>query len=144
MKAAATKEFVLDASVTLAWCFPDESTSDTEAILDSLTEGTTAITPAIWPFEVANALLVSERRKRITLAQVTSVLQRIADLPISVDPVRTERAFGATLLLAREQQLTEYDAAYMELALREGLPIATLDDRLRRAAQKVGVPLVRT
>lgn len=143
MKAAATKRFVLDASVTLAWCFPEESTNETEAILDLLANGSEALTPAIWPFEVANALLVGERRKRMSVAQVTSVLRRIAELPISVDPVRASRAFEQVLSFARQQQLTEYDAAYLELALREGLPLATLDEQLRRAVTSAGIALVK-
>ncbi len=143
MKAAATKRLVLDASVTLAWCFSDESTTYTEAVLDLLTNGAEAIAPAIWPFEVANALLVGERRKRVTAAQVTSMLARIGDLPISVEPIRVDRAFGPIWLLARNEQLTEYDAAYIELALREALPLATLDDRLRRAARSAGIVPIR-
>lgn len=143
MKDAATKRLVLDASVTLAWCLPEESTAYTEAVLDLLAGGGEAAVPAIWPFEVANALLVAERHKRIALTQVTSVLQRIADLPIAIDPIRVERAFGAILSTARDGKLTEYDAAYLELALREGLPLATLDDRLKQAARKVGIAPVR-
>ena len=76
MKASASKRFLLDASVTLAWCF-QEGTTCTKAILDSLANGAQAITPAIWPFEVANALLVGERRKSVNMAQVSSVLRRI-------------------------------------------------------------------
>jgi predicted nucleic acid-binding protein len=143
MKAAATKRLVLDASVTLAWCFPEESTAYSEGVLDVLASGGEAVTPAIWPFEVANGLLVAERRKRITIAQVTSVLQRIADLPIAIDPTRMDRAFGSILLAARDQNLTEYDAAYLELALREGVPLASLDGRLRQAARTTGAALVR-
>jgi predicted nucleic acid-binding protein len=143
MKAAVTKRLVLDASVTLAWCFPDESTPYTEGVLDLLATGAEAATPAIWPFEVANALLVAERHKRITTAQVASMLQRIASLPITVDPIRVDRAFGQILAAAREQKLTEYDAAYLELAMREGLPLATLDDQLRQGARSAGVALVR-
>jgi predicted nucleic acid-binding protein len=144
MKGDATKRFVLDASVTLAWCFPEESTSYTEAVLDLLANGAEATAPAIWPFEVANALLVGERRKRVTVAQVTSMLSRIAALPIFVDPIRVDRAFEQVLSLARQQQLTEYDAAYLELALRENLPLATLDVRLRRAARDAGIALLKT
>jgi predicted nucleic acid-binding protein len=143
MKVAATKRLVLDASVAVAWCFSDEGTAFTEAILDLLADGGEAVAPAIWPFEVANAVLMGERRKRITPAQATAVLQRIGDLPVTLDPVRIDRAFGSTLLLARNEQLTEYDAAYIELALREGLPLATLDDRLRRAARNSGIVLVK-
>jgi len=143
MKGAATKRFVLDASVTLAWCFPDESTAGTEAILDMLAGGAEGIVPSIWPFEVSNALLVGERRKRLTVAQVTSVLRRVAKLPISVDPIQLDRVFEQVLSFARQEQLTEYDAAYLELALRENLPLATLDDRLRRAAAKAGIALIK-
>lgn len=143
MKAAVTKRLVLDASVTLAWCFPDQSTAYTEGVLDLLATGAEAVAPAIWPFEVANALLVAERRKRITIAQVTSVLQRIVDLPISVDPLRVDRAFGQILAAAREEKLTEYDAAYLELTMREGLPLATLDEQLKRSARSAGASLVR-
>jgi predicted nucleic acid-binding protein len=143
MKAAATKRFVLDASVTLAWCFADEGTAYTEAVLDLLANGAEAVVPAIWPFEVANAALMGEKRKRITFAQVTAVLQRFGDLPITVDPIRVDRAFGSVLALTRKEQLTEYDAAYIELALREGLPLATLDDRLRAAARSAGIALVK-
>jgi predicted nucleic acid-binding protein len=144
MKVAATSRFVLDASVTLAWCFPDESTAYTEGILDLLAAGAEATTPALWPFEVANALLMAERRKRITTAQVASVLQRIASLPLRVDPIHVDRAFGQILSSAREEKLTAYDAAYLELAMREDLPLASLDDQLRQAARSAGVALVRT
>lgn len=143
MKAAGTKRFVVDASMTLAWCFSDESTAFTESVLDLLANGAEAIAPAIWPFEVANALLMGERRKRVTPAQVSSVLQRIADLPISVEPIRVDRAFGPVLLLARNEQLTEYDAAYLELALRDGSPLATIDERLRKAARRAGIAPVK-
>ena len=142
MKAAGTKRFVLDASVSVAWCFPEESAPYAEGVLDLLSQGIEALTPAIWPFELANALLAGERRKRLTVAQVTSVLQRIADLPITVDSLRVDRVFGQVLSVARQEQLTEYDAAYLELALREALPLATLDQGLRRAAQNAGIALV--
>jgi predicted nucleic acid-binding protein len=142
MKAGAIKRLVLDASVAVAWCFPDESTVFTEGVLDLFASGTEAITAAIWPFEVANALLMGERRKRISVAQVTTVLQRISALPIAVETIRTDTAFGQILSVARQEQLTEYDAAYLELALREGLPLASLDNGLRRAARNAGVGLV--
>ena|SRR5438128_1626304 len=142
MKAGTTKRLVLDASVAAAWCFADESTAYAEGVLDLLASGAEALTASIWPFEVANALLMGERRKRISVAQVTTVLQRISVLPISIDPIRPDTAFGQILSVARQEQLTEYDAAYLELALREGLPLATLDNGLRRAARNVGISLV--
>jgi len=141
MKAAA-KRFVLDASVAVAWCFDDETTPFTEGILDLLSAGAEAVTPAIWPLEVANALLVAERRKRISVAQVTALLRRIAQLPISVEGADLDRAFDQVLSVARQQQLSEYDAAYVELALRATIPLATLDGQIRQAARGVGIALV--
>jgi predicted nucleic acid-binding protein len=143
MPAAATRQIVLDASVAVAWCFEDERTPFTEGVLDLLSAGTEVLAPAIWPFEVANALLVAEQRKRITVAQVTALLRRIAGLPISVEPIEPLRAFEQVLSVARQQNLTEYDAAYLELALRTGLPLATLDGKLKQAARSVDVGLVR-
>jgi predicted nucleic acid-binding protein len=130
--------------VAVAWCFEDEQVPFTEGVLDLLSAGTEAITPAIWPFEVANALLVAERRKRITLAQVTALLRRIEDLPISVEPIEAGRAFEQILSLGRQQNLSEYEAAYLELALRTGLPLATMDGKLREAARllNVGLPKI--
>ncbi len=142
MKAAATKHLVLDASVAVAWCFEDESADFTDGVLDLLSSGTEAVTPAIWPLEVANALLVAERRKRITVAQVTALLRRIAGLPILVEPLQPGHAFEHVLPVARQHSLSEYDACYVELALREALPLATLDDKLRNAAKLAGISLL--
>src|SRR5881397_3579064 len=85
MKGAVIKRMVLDASVAVAWCFEDESSDFTEGVLDLLASGTEALAPAVWPLELVNALLMAERRKRITVAQVTALLRRIAGLPISID-----------------------------------------------------------
>ena len=142
MKADATKSLVLDASVPLAWCFEDESAALPERLLGILETGTEMLTPSIWPLEVANALLMAERRKRITNAQATTFLRRISKLPIVVLPTPPERAFDHILPVARQHQITEYDAAYVELALRQALPLATLDAKLRRAAYSAGIALV--
>jgi predicted nucleic acid-binding protein len=142
MKAAAAKRFVLDAPVAVAWCFGDEATKFTESVLDRLSNGAEALVPAIWLVEVANALLIAERRKRISLAQVTSLLQKIAGLPIAVMAIDSARAFDHILPVARQQTLSGYDGAYLELALRQGLPLATLDEQLRRAAKSTGVVLM--
>ena len=139
---AGVKQLVLDASVAVAWCFDDETTPLTERILDLLSAGGEAFTPAVWPLEVANALLVAERRKRISVARATALLRRIAALPISVEATESDRAFDQILSLARERHLTEYDASYVELALRRNVPLASLDDRLLKAAQDLGIPLV--
>ena len=127
--------------MAVAWCFADERHAGAEAILDSLSQSAQAIAPSIWPFEVANALLIGERRNRISVAQVTLLLRHLGNLPITLDPVQTESAFERILPFARQERLTEYDATYLELAIREGLPLATLDADLRRAARKVGVRL---
>ena len=142
MKAAGTRRFVLDASVAVAWCFEDEATKFTEGVLDLLSAGAEAVVPSIWPLEVSNALLVAERRKRIALAKVTALLVRIAGLPISVMPSDAKRAFEQILPMARQQGLSQYDAAYLELAVREGLALATLDGELQRAAKATGVELL--
>lgn len=139
---AGVKQFVLDASVAVAWCFADESTPFSEGVLDLLSKGAHAIAPAIWPLDVANAILAGERRKRISIAQITVLLSRIAHLPISVEGIDPPRAFGEILSVARQEHLTEYDAAYAELALRLALPLATLDHELRRAARHAGIALV--
>ena len=139
---AGVKRFVLDASVTVAWCFDDESTPFTEGILDLLSAGAEGVVPGIWPLEVANALLVAERHKRISVAQATALLDCIEQLPVSVETVEADRAFSQVLSVARQQRLSEYDAAYVELALRRALPFATLDDKLRQAARQAGITLV--
>ena len=142
MMDAGTRRFVLDASVAVAWCFEDEATEFTEGVLDLISAGAEALVPSIWPLEIANALLVAERRKRIALAKVTALLFRIAGLPISVRPTDPRHAFEQILPMARQQRLSQYDAAYLELAVREGLALATLDGELQRAANEVGVELV--
>jgi predicted nucleic acid-binding protein len=142
MKASAGKRFVLDASVAVAWCFADESTAFTEGVLDLLSAGAEALVPAVWPLEVTNALLVAERRKRITVAQVTGQLRRIGGLAISVVSLAPAEAFERIPPLARQQALSAYDAAYLELALAHGLPLATLDVELLRSAEVTGVALV--
>ncbi len=133
--------FVIDASVVLAWCFEDERTPYTEGILDRLVADGEALVPAVWPAEVANALLSAERRKRITPAQTTGFLNRLTGFDIRVIPAEMTRSFDRILPVAREHGLTTYDAAYLELALRETLPLATLDAALKKAARSVGVPI---
>jgi len=133
-----TKLFVLDASVTLVWAFEDETDDYAEAVADSLAE-VHAVTPGLWHLEVANSLLVGERRKRTTEAKVAQFLGLLQTLPISVDEETSLRAWQDTLRLARAHSLSVYDATYLELALRRGLPLATIDDRLKSAAAAVGV-----
>ncbi len=131
---------VLDASVALAWGLEDESNPYTDAVLDALKHGE-AVVPAIWPLEVANALWVAERRGRVTEATVAGFLEYLRALPIVVEQVTPEQVFSRVLPLAREQGLSVYDAAYLDLAMRLALPLATQDGALRAAASRVGVAI---
>jgi predicted nucleic acid-binding protein len=133
-------EFVLDTSVTLSWFFKDEANEYADAVRDGLSRGR-AVVPSLWFLEVANALVIGERRGRSTPAQAATWLGLLGALPIVGDGETGTRAWSDTLGLARSQNLTSYDAAYLELAMRRGLPIATLDARLRTAAAAVGMPL---
>jgi predicted nucleic acid-binding protein len=133
--------FVLDCSVTMAWCFEDESSAFADRVQDLLSD-MRAVVPAIWPLEVANVLLVSERRERLDEARSRRFVELLAGLPIDIDEHTGRHALGATVHLARAHAISSYDAAYLELALRLGLPLATLDDRLKAAAVAVGVPSV--
>jgi predicted nucleic acid-binding protein len=133
--------FVIDASVTLAWCFIDESSEMADRILDRL-EGEEALAPAIWPLEVANGLRTAERRGRLDLADLAQVRELLTALPVEVEGVPLEAALGEVAELARQLDLTAYDASYLALAARRGLPMATADDRLKRACEQAGVELV--
>jgi predicted nucleic acid-binding protein len=135
-----TEGFVLDCSVALAWCFPDEHAPYPQSVLDSLAT-TAAAVPSLWFLEVANALLVSERRGRCTTADITTWLGFLGTLPIHTDPETTARAWSDALQLARTYALSVYDASYLELAVRRGLPLAALDGKLKNAATAAGVTL---
>ncbi len=129
---------VLDASITLAWFIEGEATAHSTAVLGRLrNEG--AFVPAVWPLEVANAFLVSERKGRISMADVMRAIDLLRELPIDVDAEGLSLVWGTVMPLARQQALTVYDASYLELAARSGLPLATQDARLRAAAEQAGV-----
>ena len=131
---------VIDASVALAWSFHDERSDYPRGILRRLAREL-ALVPTIWPLEIVNGLLTAQRRGRLTAADVAEIHTGLAELPISLAEVSLERALGPVLSLARTHQLTAYDASYLELAMREGLALATVDRNLRAAAESVGVPL---
>jgi len=136
-----TGPFVLDASMTLSWAFEGESTPFTISVLKSL-ETVHAVVPALWPFEVANVLRTAERRGRMDAAAQAVFLERLRLLPIAIEHRPAAWLAQQILPLARAHDLSAYDAAYLELAIREALPLATLDDDLRQAACAVGVALV--
>lgn len=133
--------FVLDCSIVMAWCFEDEADNYADSILELLADSE-AIAPSIWALEVANVLLAGERRKRLTEADSMRFINLLGELPIIVDKETSGRALSETIAIGRRQGLSSYDAAYLEIAMREGIALATLDDRLKRAARKCGVMLV--
>ncbi len=132
--------FVLDASVTLAWCLSEASSPAADAALDRL-RADFALVPSGWHDEVANGFLVAERRNRITAVGTAAQLARLRALDVRV-VASSDASWGQALGLARAHGLTAYDAAYLALAVRERAPLATLDDDLRDAARRVGVALV--
>ncbi|HXQ50259.1 MAG TPA: type II toxin-antitoxin system VapC family toxin [Stellaceae bacterium] len=128
----------LDASAAIAWCFKDEASPRSYALLDRVqAEG--AVVPGLWHLELGNVLLQAERRGRIGGADAAMRLELIASLPIEVDRETVARALREILALARGEGLTTYDAAYLEVAVRRGVPLATKDAALVRAAKRLGV-----
>lgn len=130
--------FVLDASVALTWCFESETDHFTDAVLDSLAESI-AVVPTVWPLEIGNALVVAERGGYLDQAASVRFLNLLRQLSIQVEQESPQRMFGEILLLAREQQLSTYDASYLDLAMRSGLPLASQDSALLQAAGRCGV-----
>ncbi len=133
--------FVIDNSVVMSWCFQDEASDYADAVLGKLTE-CTAVVPSIWPLEVVNVLLVAERRKRLEKAGSVRFLALLAQLPIVVENERVERKMKDLLALGRAENLSSYDAAYLDLAMKQGIPIATLDRNLLAAAKRSSVPIL--
>ena len=129
---------MLDASTTLGWCFENETTATAASTLEHLRDAE-AVVPSLWLLELANGLVVAEQRGRITRAESTRFLGLVSELPIRIDPTSTLALTSSVLVLARDYELSAYDAAYLELALRGGQPLATLDERLRSAADRAGV-----
>lgn len=133
--------FVLDCSVCMAWCFKDQADSYTRAVLDRIA-ASQPLVPSVWPLEVSNVLLVGERRRKLNQTDSSRFVDFLRELPIAVDEEAPRRAFDSIISLARDHRLSAYDAAYLELAMRHGLPLATRDEQLRKAARNVGVPLM--
>ena len=128
-------QFVLDASIILTWCFPDEESQKALEISERIAAGERVAVPAFWRHEILNALLVGERRKRITPELTQAFLDDLDRLPVDVDPpAGAAVVFKLTQPLCRKHGLTAYDAAYLELAMRDNQPLATVDEQLRRAA----------
>ncbi len=133
---------VLDTSITMAWCFEDEATPYTEEMLNWCAAGTAIHVASIWPLEVTNVLLNAQRKGRVTEKRIQEFLEILLKLPIHIDQVLMKRAVYDIRKLAQSHRLTSYDGAYLELALREDLPLASLDDDLKKAAVASGVRLI--
>ncbi len=135
-------QLALDGSIALSWFLPGERADENQAVRKRIEGGTKAWVPSIWALEVANALLVAERRKRISQADSAAAWASLRKLPIETDAETAARAGGDILALARQQHLSVYDAAYLELAMRLGIPLASLDELLRTAARALMIPLL--
>lgn len=132
---------VLDASVALSWCFEDEITPGSTAILKRV-ESSEAFVPSVWPLEVTNVLRQAERRGRVTRPIVIGFLDALGALPLRVVEIGIATVFRDVMGLAWSHELTTYDASYLELALRMGLPLATLDSSMRGAALAAGIDVL--
>ena len=137
-----TNGIVIDASVALAWCFPDEATDYADGVLVAL-DGRTAMVPAIWSLEITNALLVGERRKRIRQPEVRRFVELLKGLSILEDGQPFADTVSNILPLAREHDLSAYDAAYLDVAIRHGAPLATLDKALQKAGRAAGIKVFK-
>ena len=127
--------FVVDASVVMTWCFPDESSQKAVEASERVADGGRITVPAFWRHEVLSALLVGERRKRLTHELTAAFIDDLNRLPVDLDePASAALVFETTQALCRKHSLTPYDAAYLEIALRIGCALATVDQDLRRAA----------
>ena len=132
---------MIDSSVALTWCFEDEASPAADRLLAQLTD-TGAVAPSLWPLEVLNGLAMAERRGRLTTLARHEKISFLQALPISLDHETAAQAWTTTTRLAERYRLTLYDAAYLELAQRLNLPLATLDNELREAARALGLPLL--
>jgi predicted nucleic acid-binding protein len=133
--------FVVDNSVVMSWCFKDETNKYGDAVLDRLAEST-AIVPPIWPLEVVNVLLVAEQRNRLKQVDTVRFITLLSQLPIVVEHDGSERKMKDLLALGRANNLSSYDAAYLDLSMRKDCPIATLDKKLIEAAKKVDITIL--
>ena len=134
---------VVDNSIALTWCFEDERTPATVALLEKVARAG-AVAPWLWPLEALNALLMAERRGRLDAERRHRLMAFLYDLPITLDPDGLGRVWTATVGLAEQHRLTVYDAVYLELAQRRNLPLTTLDADLRAAASALGIRLLGT
>lgn len=132
---------VIDSSVALTWCFEDEASPRSDVLFECVRDDG-AFVPALWHLELANVLVQAEKRGRISAGDIAVRLELIAELPITTDHAMAARAWREILTLARAERLTAYDAAYLELAMRKGLPLSSRDAALVAAARRVGIAIL--
>jgi len=135
--------FVIDNSVVMSWCFKDEASDYADAVLEKLTTAR-AVVPAIWPLEVVNVLLVAERKERLKQADSIRFLTLLLQLPIEAEQEWSQEAMPDLLALGRNLDLSSYDLSYLDLAMRRGCPLASLDQKLVSAAKASGVSILKT
>lgn len=133
--------FILDCSVAISWCLSDEDNSYANSVYNILVAGNQAIVPTFFWLEISNVLYVAEKRNRNTKKQSDTALKLLQKLPIIIDSIPVNETIIATLDLARQYNLAAYDAAYLELAMREKLLLATTDDKLANAAKNINLLL---
>jgi len=134
--------WVIDSSIALAWALPNETSKEADLVLDRILAGNIFWVPALWWYEMANALLMAQRRKRLTEADRMRLIELYRRLPIQTDMMLDSDIMVRFHSLAIEYNLSAYDTAYLELAQRKGLGLATVDRHLRSAAQKAGVKVI--
>ena len=135
--------FVLDNSIAMRWLLTSNKKSDqsyAETVLKSMVDAE-ALVPDLWHLEVINVLITAEKRGELSTGEIERFISQLENLPIQVDPFTSHQAFNRTLILAKSYKLSSYDAAYLESAIRDGLPLASLDKNLRKAAQQADVEI---
>lgn len=136
---ALSASFIVDASTGFGWVYQSQATPETDRLLNEVAAGARVTVPALWYLEMANVLMIAQRRHRLTSAQRKTALEKLEALQFIVDEEGTRHAFDKTSELAEKHGLTIYDAVYLELALRRSLPLATRDEALKNAAKVCGV-----
>ena len=131
--------FVIDSSIGFAWVHPSQATAETQSLLREVHAGATIVVPELWFLEIANGFLVLQRRKKLAAGERKTALESLGRLNLLVDGDSVKAAFYKTSEIAEKHELTVYDAVYLELALRRGLPLASRDQSLNRAARTLGV-----
>jgi predicted nucleic acid-binding protein len=136
-------DWVIDASIALAWALPDGTSLQADQFLGRVSGKDVLWVPSLWWYEVANALILAERRSRLTEANGIQLRELYGMLPIKTDMIIGPDTIERLRTLAREYSLSAYDTTYLDLALRKGLRLATLDQNLQSAARKAGVRILR-